>query len=145
MPKTRGIAWAIIALGTFGLVIPFVGPLFNFGMGPAPAFEVNAFRVTRHVLPGAVIIIGGLLMLSGSEGTRRAGMVASILGGAWLGVGPWAFDVGGIGQFIRRGVYHWANGLLILGLAAYALGRVAVTTLDLRTRMTTEERTEVGV
>lgn len=147
MGRVRGLAWTIIGLGAIGFIIPFVGPLFNFGMGPDPAFVVTSGRVLRHVLPGAVVVLGGLLMLSGSEGTRRLGAAVAVFGGVWLGVYPWASDVGGVGQFIRRGVYHWGTGLAVLALASFALGRItAARMVDLRRYETRADRpSEVGV
>ncbi len=105
-------------------MIPFVGPLFNFGMGPAPAFAVTATRLLRHVIPAAFVIIGGALMLSRKTETERLGTILAIVGGAVLAVAPLIFGNDSALQFARRFVYHWGPGLALVVLAAYSWGRV---------------------
>ena len=121
----RKLAWAIVALGAFGFIIPFVGPLFNFGMGPDPAFAITSARVVRHVIPGAGAIIGGLMLLSSGTGARRWGGILAIAGSAWLAVGPFMLQTETVSQFSRRSVYHSGTGLALVILAAYALGRLS--------------------
>jgi hypothetical protein len=132
MARLRGIAWWIVALGAFGLVIPFVGPLFNFGMGPEPAFAVTTSRVLRHVLPGVAIIAGGLLLLSSSTSAQRVGGILAVLGGGVLTAAPLIFGSEGWLQFARRFVYHWGTGLALVVLAAYALGRLVAARAEPR-------------
>ena len=125
MTQTRKVAWGIIGLGAIAFVIPFVGPLFNFGMGPDSAFTVTGSRVLRHVLPGTVVVLGGVALLSGTSSMRRAGGLVALIGAVWLAVYPWASNVDGASQFVRRGVYHWGTGIALVILATYALARTA--------------------
>ncbi len=125
MTQTRRVAWGIVGLGAAAFVIPFVGPLFNFGMGPDSAFTVTSSRVLRHVLPGTVVVVGGMALLSGTSFGRRTGGLLALIGAVWLAVYPWASNVDGATQFIKRGVYHWGTGIVLVILATYALTRMA--------------------
>lgn len=120
----KRLSWIIVALGAFGFILPFVGPLFNFGMGPDPAFAVTSRRVVRHVIPGIPVILGGLMLMSASRQTRIWGGVLAVLGGAWLGVGPFLLQTESAFQLFRRFVYHPGTGLAIVVAASYALGRL---------------------
>lgn len=148
MDQYRGLAWTTIVLGLVGLVIPFVGPLFNFGMGPEPAFAVTAARVIRHVIPGVAVVAGGALLLSGASSTRRFGGWLAVFGGAWLAVIPFLLQVTSAGQLARRLVYHSGTGLVITVLATYALGylsgaRTAGRTIDVTDRNEARAMTDV--
>lgn len=125
MAHIRGIAWWLIGLGAFAFLIPFVGPLFGFGMGPDPAFAITEARVVRHVIPGTAVMLGGWMLLGRSGGLRLAGGVVALLGAAWQAVGPFMLDTEGASQFIRRSVYHSGTGLVLFFLAAFALGVLA--------------------
>lgn len=124
MARRPGIAGWIIALGALGLIIPFVGPLFNFGMGPEPAFVLTTSRLLRHVLPGVAIIAGGGLLLARSASAQRLGGVLAVIGGGVLAAAPLIFGNDSALQFARRFVYHWGTGVALVVLAAYALGRI---------------------
>ncbi len=120
----------IILLGAFGLIIPFVGPLFDFGMGPEAAWVITMSRVVRHVLPGVAVILGGLMLFSGSRASRGVGITLAILGGTWFTVAP--VVLGRMSEapptlmdVLRPLVYHYGTGLLITALAAFALGRIS--------------------
>ena len=124
----RGILWTVIVLAAVNLVLPFVGPLFSFGMGPDPAFAITSSRVMRHVIPDLVVIIGAWLMLSsGTRSTRIFGGIAAIVAGGWVAVGPHVLAVESASQLIRRITYHSATGVVLAGLAGVALGAVIAT------------------
>ncbi len=76
----------IVLLGAFGLIFPFVGPLFDFGMGPEPAWVLTTSRLVRHIIPGVAVILGGLLLFSRT--TRGLGVALAVLGGTWITVAP---------------------------------------------------------
>lgn len=120
----------IILLGAFGLIIPFVGPLFDFGMGPEAAWVITMSRVVRHVLPGIAVILGGLMLFSGSRANRGVGITLAILGGIWFTAAP--VVLGRMSEappafidVLRPLAYHYGTGLLITALAALALGRMS--------------------
>lgn len=122
------VGWALIALGLFTVVLPFVGPLFGFGMGPDPAWEITTSRIVRHVIPGAAVIIGGVMLLPRSRASRSTGVVLALLGGAWITVAPVVLGKVTEGappliDIVRPLVYHFGTGLVIAALAAVALGR----------------------
>ncbi len=120
----------LVLLGAFGLIIPFVGPLFDFGMGPEPAWAITMSRVVRHVIPGVAVIVGGLMLFSGSRVYRGVGIALAILGGIWLTVAP--VVLGRMSEappafidVLRPLAYHYGTGLLITALGAFALGRMS--------------------
>ncbi len=120
----------IVLLGAFGLIIPFVGPLFDFGMGPEPAWVITTSRLIRHVIPGVAIILGGLMLLSGGRASRGVGTALAFLGGAWLTVapvvlGPMSGGFPALMDILRPLTYHYGTGLLVTALAAFALGRMS--------------------
>src|SRR5690606_41484203 len=54
---------AVLLLGIWGALIPFIGPYFSFSYTPDEPWVWSAARGWLQVLPGVVAIIGGLLML----------------------------------------------------------------------------------
>jgi hypothetical protein len=130
----RGILWTVMGLAAFNLVLPFVAPLFGFGMGPDPAFAITSGRVYRHVIPNLIVVGGALLMLtSGARSTRIVGGIAAIVAGGWVAVGPHVLAVESGSQLIRRITYHSATGIALAGLAGVALGAlIAARRVDLR-------------
>ena len=117
----------IVVLGTFGLIIPFVGPLFDFGMGPEPAWVLTMSRLVRHVIPGVVVILGGLMLFS--RATRGLGVALTVIGGTWFTLAPVVLGRVSEGppaliDMLRPLAYHYGTGLLITALAAFALGRM---------------------
>lgn len=117
----------IILLGAFGLILPFVGPLFDFGMGPESAWTLTTSRLVRHVIPGVAIIIGGLMLLPRARVSRVLGAALALLGGAWLTVAPVVLGRVSEGSpalidVLRPLAYHYGTGLLIAALATFALG-----------------------
>lgn len=118
----------IVLFGLFGIVLPFVGPLFGFGMGPDPAFALTEARIVRHLIPGAAIVVGGIMLLPSVRASRIVGGVLAVAGGAWLTVAPvvlgrvTADAPPTLLEMARPLAYHYATGLLITGLAAFALG-----------------------
>jgi hypothetical protein len=132
---------ALVVLGIWTALIPFVGPYFNFAITPAPnsAWYWTAGRGWLEVLPGAVAFVAGVLLLAG---TNRVNLTfASWLGvasGAWLIVGPIlspriSLNAGGPDPASSAGVqtleallFFFAVGAAILFFAATALGRTSV-------------------
>jgi hypothetical protein len=139
--RSRGAASGVllIVLGVWGALIPFVGPLFDFGYSDGGAWVWTTERGWLEVLPGAVAVLGGLLLVvSRNRATAMLGGWLAVAAGAWFVVGR-AFasvlDIGEIGAPAAttpaRGValeltYFYGLGALIVFLAAVALGRLSV-------------------
>jgi hypothetical protein len=142
VPRTRGaISGAIIALlGAWGALIPFIGPSFGYSIGPDDAWNWTDGRLWLSLLPGAVAVLGGLmLMLSARRPTASFGALLGVLAGAWFVVGPtvsqlWNDGVSQAGtvhgsdtlQVFELLGYFLALGVLIVYFAAAALGRLSV-------------------
>lgn len=118
----------IILLGVFGTIIPFVGPLFGFGMGPESAGALTTSKLIYHLIPGAVVILGGLMLFPSVRASRVLGAMLAILGGIWLTLAPMV--LGGttasptLVELLSPLAYHYGTGLLITAIAAFALGRM---------------------
>lgn len=117
----------IILFGLFSMVLPFVGPLFGFGMGPDPAWVLTEARMFRHLIPGAAIVVGGIMLLPSVRASRVIGAVLAVLGGIWVTIAPVVLgrlDEGTptLLEMARPLTYHFGTGLIITGLAAFALG-----------------------
>jgi hypothetical protein len=142
IPRTKGAVSGgiVLLLGLWGGLVPFVGPYFNFAMHSDQTWQWFTDRAWLSVLPGAVAVIGGLLMIRG--GTRSSISLGAMLGlgaGLWFVAGPvvsslWnngAVTVGpplGAHNLTRAlewiGYFYGVGALLIL-FSSYALGFIA--------------------
>lgn len=128
----------LVLLGIWGGIIPFIGPYFGYAFGSHATWDYTANRLWLDILPGAAVLVGGLILLQ--SGHRLSGMVGSWLamaGGAWFAVGPavsrlWEHgSAGPIGaplfgttrQMLELIGYFYGLGIVTVGLAAFALGR----------------------
>ncbi|MDQ6938043.1 MAG: hypothetical protein M3140_10100 [Actinomycetota bacterium] len=144
VPRTRGAVSGllIVLLGAWGALVPFFGPGINYGYTPDQSWKWTAARGWLEVLPGAVAVVGGLLLLLSDRRIR------SSLGG-WLAVAAGAWFVGGLtvaplvnldsvgsplGSGERRraletlGLFY-AVGALLIFLGALSIGRLSVRSL----------------
>jgi hypothetical protein len=138
--STGALSGLLIAvLGIWGGLIPFVGPYFNYSFGANSTWHYTTDRLWLNILPGAVAVLGGVLLFVAA--TRAAGALGgwlAALAGAWFVVGPavsltWESGPGPIGQprygstrqMLELVGYFYGLGALILGLAAFAIGRFA--------------------
>lgn len=101
MPRSRGAVSGLILvlLGTWGALIPFVGPHFNFAYTPDKDWAWSSARGWLEVLPGAATVVGGLLLIF--AGNRIAAMLGgwlAVLAGAWFVVGAQVAPLLGIGS-----------------------------------------------
>ncbi|TDO17283.1 hypothetical protein EV580_0450 [Mycobacterium sp. BK086] len=146
--RSRGAAsgFLLILLGTWGALIPFVGPYFNFAFDPAVAWTWTTARGWLEVLPGAVTVLGGvLLLMSRNRATAILGGWLAVVAGAWFVVGRMFATPLGLGDFgspasnsitgqlAMELAFFSGLGALIIFFGAMALGRVSVRSLrDLR-------------
>jgi len=127
----------IITLGVWAALIPFIGPYFHYSFGSNQTWHYSANRLWLDILPGAVAVLGGLMLLPSAR--RTSGVFAAWLAlaaGIWLVIGPtvsllWhaaGNPIGApIGGHIRQAAewfgYFYGSGVLIAALAAFAMGR----------------------
>ena len=127
----------VVLLGVWGALIPFVGPYFDYSFGSNTTWHYTADRLWLNILPGAVAVLAGLLLLRAT--TRRAGAFGGWLGllaGAWFVVGPavsltWEHARGPIGpplggdtrQMLELIGYFYGLGAVVIALVAFASGR----------------------
>jgi len=148
VPRSRGAVSGLllILLGAWGALIPFIGPYLDYSYGTDQTWHWTTARFWLEVLPGAVTVLGGLLLLVSANRIRGSfGGWLAALAGAWFVVGMTLaplLHLGNIGQPLSqtdRGRaaaqigYFYGLGAVILFLAAFALGRLAVVGVrDLR-------------
>lgn len=138
--RVRAVGIAVVLVGAWGALIPFVGPLFGYRMGNVTAWTWSESHATLHLVPGVVALVGGVLMLGAARRRARLGALLALLGGAWFILGPtfhpaWASENGMMmmGGSVWSGIasslgYHYGTGVVIGALGAYALGVLASVT-----------------
>ena len=158
MRRSRGAfsGFLLILLGLWGALIPFVGPYFHFAYTPDTAWTYNTARLWLEILPGVAVFLGGfLLMIATGRHVALFGALLAAAAGAWFALGPvlsplWNNHVtmGGSPasstQYMRimeQLGFFTALGVVIVFIAAAALGRVASVTSGIRT---IEPVTETG-
>jgi hypothetical protein len=141
MPRSRGAVSGLllVILGAWGALIPFVGPHFNFAYTPDRDWAWSTARGYLEVLPGAVTVLGGLLLIF--AGNRVAAMLGgwlAVLAGAWFVVGGEVAPLLGIGsagdpvaaterkRAVLEVTYFSGLGALITFIGGVALARTAV-------------------
>ena len=129
----------IALLGAWGALIPFVGPYFDYSFGINSTWHYTTDRLWLCVLPGALALLAGLMLLTAR--TRVTGAFAgwlAIVAGAWFVIGPavsltWESGAGPIGpplfgttrQMAELIGYFYGLGALIVAFGAFAVGRFA--------------------
>jgi hypothetical protein len=158
MRRSRGAfsGFLLILLGLWGALIPFVGPYFHFAYTPDTAWTYNTARLWLEILPGVAVFLGGfLLMIATGRHVALFGALLAAAAGAWFALGTvlsplWNNHVtmGGSPasstQYMRimeQLGFFTALGVVIVFIAAAALGRVASVTSGIRT---IEPVTETG-
>lgn len=161
---SRGFASGIllILLGAWGALVPFVGPYFGYAYTPDRAWTYTSGRLVLSILPGALVVLGGLMVLA-SEGTAAIGGFFAAVGGAWFVLGSPIMAViahsyspgtpvttgaavapSTMGLLLHIGFYL-GLGVLIVFLGALALGKAVIARLiggrhRAATTVQTEER-----
>jgi hypothetical protein len=88
--RSRGVVTgvALILLGLWGGLAPFVGPYFHFGYTPDKAWAYTTGRLYLSAIPGGAALLGGLLVaLTRNRFVGVFGGLLAALGGAWFIVG----------------------------------------------------------
>jgi len=141
MRRTTGATSGLIilVLGAWGALIPFIGPLFDFGYAPNSAWHWTTGRLWLSIIPGAVAVIGALMMMGSiRRGGVATGSTWAMWAGIWFVVGPvisqlWNHGVPQTGLPLHSGAFlrtmeqlafHSGIGVVITALAGIALGRV---------------------
>jgi hypothetical protein len=148
-PRSRGslCGLALILLGAWAGLAPFIGPSLRFGFTPDRAWEYTDGRLYLSALPGAIVLLAGLIVAT--TRSRPFGWFCAFvaaLGGGWLIAGAAlvkllpasqaaSITVGRpIGSGASTGVvtslaFFAGAGALIVFFAAVALGRFSITAL----------------
>jgi hypothetical protein len=145
IPRSRGSACGVllILLGAWGGLIPFVGPYFHYAFTPDRAWAYTTGRLYLEVVPGAVVLIGGLIVLAARS--RAVGGLAAflaVLGGAWFiaGIGVievWGTSLGNVSPGVPVATsatksllealgFFTGLGVVIVFFGALALGRFSM-------------------
>jgi hypothetical protein len=146
MSRSRGSlsGLALILLGAWGGLAPFIGPYFQFGFQPDKAWVYSSGRLYLSIVPGAVVLLTGLIVAT-TRSRSFGGLCALIaaLGGAWFALGQVALTVvagnaltyspgspigGSLARITLSQVGSYAGvGVLIVFFAALALGRQSIS------------------
>jgi hypothetical protein len=142
IPRSRGAVSGLllVILGLWGGLIPFVGPYFDFAIGPNRTWHWSTGRLWLDVLPGAAAVVGGLmLMASRNRASGGLGAWIALAAGVWFVIGPsmsmlWnnggvqtGLPFGGTGRrTLEELTYFYGLGAAITTLSAFAMGRLSV-------------------
>jgi hypothetical protein len=144
VPRSRGAVSGLllVLLGLWGALIPLVGPYFHYAYTPDTAWTFTAGRVWLEIVPGAAVLIGGVLLLvSASRPAAMFGAGLAAAGGAWFALGTvlspiWpaaatlnAGSPAGTTMLIRQLEhlgFFTGLGVVTVFVAALALGRLTV-------------------
>jgi len=139
LPRTTGAlsGLLVIILGLWGALIPFIGPYFHYAFGSYAHWHYTTNRLWLDIVPGAVAVIGGFLLLTSTRRTTGLfGGWLAVAAGVWFAIGPivslvWhragdpigAPSGGHVRQVFEQLGYFYGLGVLIAALAAFAMGR----------------------
>ncbi len=143
VPRSRGVMSGLLlmVLGVWGGLIPLVGPYFHFAYSPDSAWTLTAGRIWLEIVPGAAVLLGGIvLVLTAMRPMAMTGAALAAIGGAWFAVGTvlsplWAGVLRWSPGSPMGGPYHQAFeqisfftglGVAIVFVAALALGRLSL-------------------
>lgn len=128
----------LVVLGAWAGILPYVGPLFGFRMDGTPSWTWTTAHWELNLAPGALVLLGGVLLLAGRRGSTALGGLFAVLGGAWLVVGPLFASLwltsgaqtrvasSTLAAAMRPLGYHYGTGLVIVVLGAWVIGRRAL-------------------
>jgi len=145
VPRSRGAVSgaALILLGLWGALIPFVGPYFHYAYTPDTGWTYTSGRFWLEILPGAVTLVGGLIVLvSRYRPVALLGGWLAAFSGGWFAVGSligptWARMSITPGQPVGGSMLRTAEqlgfftglGIVIVFFATLTLGRLSVVSV----------------
>lgn len=131
--RIRLLGICVLALGAWGGIVPYVGPLFGYRMATPNAWTWNTVNWQLHLAPGAAAVIAGILMLVGGAWLARLGGWLTLACGGWFVLGPlfasmWLTGApetrvasSSLMQAARPLGYHYGTGLLLAAAGGYLL------------------------
>jgi hypothetical protein len=144
VPRSRGAVSGLllVLLGLWGALIPLVGPYFHFAYTPDAAWRLTSGRVWLEIVPGAVTLLGGIiLLLSASRPMAMVGAEIAAAAGAWFALGTVIVPLWPAASTLNPGspvgatvvirqlehlAFFTGLGVAIVFVAALALGRLTV-------------------
>src|SRR5215510_6815515 len=90
VPRSRGAlsGFLLVLLGAWGAMIPFIGPYFHYAYSPDRAWAYTSGRLWLEIVPGAAVLLGGLILLMSTlRPTAMLGASMAVAGGAWFVLG----------------------------------------------------------
>jgi len=144
VPRSRGAVSGLllVLLGLWGALIPLVGPYFHYAYTPDKAWTFTSGRVWLEIVPGAAVLIGGVLVLvSASRPVAMFGAWLAAAGGAWFALGTVLSPIWPAAATLNPGSpagttivirqlehlsFFTGLGVVIVFVAALALGRLTV-------------------
>ena len=150
MRRSRGAAsgFLLVLLGLWGALVPFIGPYFHYAYTPDTAWTYTTARLWLEVLPGAAVVLGGvLLIIATGRHVALFGAILAAAAGAWFTLGPilsplWNDHVtmGGspasatvFMRIMEQLGFFSALGLVIVFIAGAACGRILSVTSGIKT------------
>jgi hypothetical protein len=144
VPRSRGAVSGLllVLLGLWGALIPLIGPYFHYAYTPDKAWTFTAGRTWLEIVPGAVVILGGVILLV--TASRPAAMIGAWLaaaGGAWFALGTVLSPIWPAAATLNPGSpagtttlirqlehlgFFTGLGVVIVFIAGLALGRLTV-------------------
>jgi hypothetical protein len=148
MSRSRGSlsGLALVLLGAWGGLAPFVGPYFHLGFQPDKAWSYDLGRLYLVIVPGAVVLLCGLIVMATKSRWLGgfAGIVAAV-GGLWFVLGRPAMlfiattttdsyvrslatpiAQSARGMILTNAILFSGLGVLIVFFGALASGRVSI-------------------
>jgi hypothetical protein len=140
-------------VGAWGAISVFVGPEFGYRPTSAGAWAWTTQNWLLHLLPGAVAVAAGLMILTASPSRRHSGTGAPIglaalmiiASGAWFVIGPALWATFEPGQPFATGTSDWTSFLNQLGsslgpgILLAVLGGMALKAVMARPAATVED------
>jgi hypothetical protein len=94
------MATLVILLGAWAALVAFIGPSFGYQATSSSSWQWTTTNWLLHLLPGAVAVVGGFLILAlwprvslGMRGLYSLVTLAVVAAGAWLVIGPAVWPV----------------------------------------------------
>jgi hypothetical protein len=139
--RSRGAlsGFLLVLLGLWGGLVAFIGPYFHFAYTPDTAWTYTTARLWLEILPGAAVVLGGLLLIIATGRHVAAfGALLAAAGGAWFTLGTMLSPLwnnhlilGGspasstvFMRIMEQLGFFSALGLVIVFIAAAAFGRI---------------------